>query len=200
MEFQVKDAGVPLSRFPGGWREGPPLPLFGLDEAPSGDEVNPHEVPPPGSGKFAPGHILGVDEDKGVGGTTFHAGGGVHSLAAVALQDLPEGTEGLRRTEGTDHDAHPASDAPIIMDEDQAFGVPVEGCRRAGVQAGCILAMAALNGKAVLTSRGIDPEAGLGRNLFIKGLRQLPVQARPVQSAGHLAGLAGHASFGVDED
>ena len=172
----------------------------GLGQAPAGDEVKPREAPPPGSGDLALGDLLGVDEEEGVGGTALHAGRGVHPLAEVALQDLPEGSERLRRPEGADHDAHPAADAPLIMDEDQAFGVPVEGRRRAGVQAGRILAVAALNGKPVLPSRGLDPDPGLGRHLFIEGFRKPPAQARPVQGAGHLAGFACDASFCVDED
>jgi hypothetical protein len=75
--------------------------------------------------------------------------------------------EGLRGAERADHDAHPAADAPFIVDQDQASFIPVEGAGRAGIQAGSIFAVPALDGKTFLRSSTFDPNPGQWGNGLI---------------------------------
>jgi hypothetical protein len=68
--------------------------------------------------------------------------------------------ERLRRSEGADHDAHPAPDAALIAEEDQSFGIPIERLCRTGIQTRGIFAMAALHRKAAIGVRVLDPHPG----------------------------------------
>jgi hypothetical protein len=89
--------------------------------------------------------------------TALHAIGHFHSFTLVALENLPKVPEGLRGAERAHHDAHPAADAPFIVDQDQTSFIPVEGAGRAGIQAGSVFAMPALDGETFLRSGAFDP-------------------------------------------
>jgi len=135
-----------------------------------------------------------------VGGTALHTIGHIHPLALVAFENLPEMPERLGSAERADHDAHPASDAPLIPDQDQASFIPVERTGRAGIQTGCIFAVPALDGEALLCLCGLDSKPRCRSNGFIDRIGELPGQGRAVHGAGDFAGSAGRTSLGVDED
>jgi len=77
-------------------------------------------------------------------------------------------------TEGANHDAHPAADAPLIMKENQPLVIPVKCSRRAGIQTGSVLAMPALDGKPFVRIRRLHPYPGEGRGGFIDRLGKVP--------------------------
>src|SRR4030042_5251485 len=125
-----------------------------------------------------------------MGWAALDAEGTVHALAAVALVHLPEAAEGLGGAERADHDAHPASDAALVMNEDQAFRIAIERLGGTGVQAGGVLAMAALDGKPVIGIRILNPHPGEGRGGFVDRLGKGFGPGGPVERAGNLAALA----------
>jgi len=146
------------------------------------------------------GDILRVNQHQGMGGAAFHAIGHLHPFALVALEDLPKVAEGLRGTERADHDAHPATDAPFIVDQDQASFIPVEGSGRAGIQAGSIFAVPTLDGEPFLRFNGFDPNPRHRGHGLIDRLGQLSGEGGAVHRAGDFAGAAGRAALGVDKD
>jgi hypothetical protein len=133
-------------------------------------------------------------------GTALHAIGHIHPLALVAFENLPGMPERLGGAERTDHDAHPASDAPLIPEQDQTSFIPVERTGRAGIQTGCVFAVPALDGEALFCSGGLDSKPWHRSNGFIDRVGELSGQGRAVHGAGDFAGPAGRAAVRVDED
>jgi hypothetical protein len=85
----------------------------------------------------------------------------------VTLEDLSKVPERLRGAERADHDAHPTADAPFLMDQDEAFFMPVKSSGRTGIQAGGIVAMPALDGEPFLRFSLVDSNPRQGGHLFI---------------------------------
>jgi hypothetical protein len=146
------------------------------------------------------GDIFRVNEHQGMGGAAFHAIGPIHSFTLIALEDLPKVPKWLRGAERADHDAHPATDAPFILDQDQAFFIPVEGSGRAGIQAGSVFAVPALDGEPFLRFNPIDSNPRQGRHRFIDRFGQSSGERGPVHRAGDFAAAAGRASLGIDKN
>jgi hypothetical protein len=108
--------------------------------------------------------------------------------------------KGWGGTERADHDAHPASDATLVMNEDQAFRLAIEGLGGAGIQTRGILAMAALDGKPVIGIRVLNPHPGQGRGGLVNRLGKASIQGAPVHGTGNLAALAGDTTFRIDKN
>lgn len=146
------------------------------------------------------GDIFRVNQHQGMGGAAFHAIGRIHPFALVALEDLSKVPERLRGAERADHDAHPATDASFIVDQDKASFIPVEGAGRAGIQAGSVIAMPALNGEPFLRFHLFDSNPRQGGHRFIDRFGQLSGERGPVHRAGDFAAAAGRAALRVDEN
>jgi hypothetical protein len=127
---------------------------------------------------------------QGMGGAGFHANRIFHESAAIAFEShfsfRPGKDDPVRAVQG----AGPAGDATVFPDHDHLRGwVPSQGTGQAGIQAGGLQTLTALQGEMGCI-RPLHAKARLGQRVFLDGFQQRLPAASPFGGTGKLAGLA----------
>jgi len=144
--------------------------------------------------------IVQLDKLQGFAGADFHANGIFHVGAPVALEGEFPFRPGENDSERTIEGAGPAGDAAVFANHNRiAFRIPNQGCVEAGIEAGGLEALAALQRKGALIV-SFHPQAGLGQRGLPDSLKKVFLAAAPLGCAVELAAATSRAAVKVDSD